>query len=397
MAAGRPLPMALREQRVWGVKERLFERVAAAAAPTTRSTQLLDAAQVCDGIVKGLKHPDWPTDRGSAAAARADAGAADGARRRRAARGRTAQRSRRSAVGWRFTSPRAAIDEVRQRAAFAQCTTLAATTAAALRSSVSAATCGSSVTRGCDQNGVPGRQRLAGEHVEHGMADLARVSAASRSASTTCAPRARLTKPAPRRIDAKTRASNRPRVASVSGSRLTTMSASASAAPTRPCPRTFDGLREPHATVEEMAAEYLAEMRTQRPHGPYFLGSLCAGVYIAAAMARSLREAGETVLPLLLLDPPNSVLHRGYSQLTEQEFVDKMKARRAKGHTAGPTENPAYMQAVIRTAMAFEHAIANHRPVPYDGPVYVLSSRQRMQGQDPLNLEAHLYRPVQTL
>ena len=27
MAAGRPLPMALREQRVWGLKERLFERV----------------------------------------------------------------------------------------------------------------------------------------------------------------------------------------------------------------------------------------------------------------------------------------------------------------------------------------------------------------------------------
>ena len=27
MAAGRPLPMALREQRVWGLRERLFERV----------------------------------------------------------------------------------------------------------------------------------------------------------------------------------------------------------------------------------------------------------------------------------------------------------------------------------------------------------------------------------
>ena len=55
------------------------------------------------------------------------------------------------------------------------------------------------------------------------------------------------------------------------------------------------------------------------------------------------------------------------------------------------------MQAVIRTAMAFEHAIANHRPVPYDGPVYVLSSRQRMQGQDPLDLRRIFHRPVQTL
>jgi DNA polymerase-3 subunit delta len=24
--------------------------------------QLLHAAQVCDGLVKGLRHPDWPTD-----------------------------------------------------------------------------------------------------------------------------------------------------------------------------------------------------------------------------------------------------------------------------------------------------------------------------------------------
>ena len=36
----------------------------------------------------------------------------------------------------------------------------------------------------------------------------------------------------------------------------------------------------------------------------------------------------------------------------------------------------------MRTALAFEHAIARHRPVPYDGPVYMLSSRQRMGAVD---------------
>jgi len=150
--------------------------------------------------------------------------------------------------------------------------------------------------------------------------------------------------------------------------------------------RGLDGLREPHATIEDMAADYLGELRKQRPHGPYFLGALCAGVYIATLMARSLRDAGESVLPLLLLDPPNSVAHRGYSQLTEQQFVNKMKARRAKGNTAGPVDDPAYMKALMHTAMAFERAIADHRPLPYDGPVYVLSSRQRMFGGDPLAL-----------
>lgn len=146
--------------------------------------------------------------------------------------------------------------------------------------------------------------------------------------------------------------------------------------------RGLDGLHDPHLTVEDMAAEYLGEMRKQRPSGPYFLGALCAGAYIAAVMARSLRDAGETVLPLLLLDPPNSLPQGGYTQLSEEQFVSKMRARRAQGRTAGPVDHPAYMKALIRTALAFERAIARFRPQPYDGPVYMLSSRQRMQGMD---------------
>ncbi len=59
--AGRPLPLALREARVWGLKEKLFER----ALPQLADHQLahwLQAAQVCDGLVKGLRHPGWPAE-----------------------------------------------------------------------------------------------------------------------------------------------------------------------------------------------------------------------------------------------------------------------------------------------------------------------------------------------
>ena len=150
--------------------------------------------------------------------------------------------------------------------------------------------------------------------------------------------------------------------------------------------RGLDGVSAPHVSVDDMAAEYLAEMRKVRARGPYFLGSLCAGVYVVASMARALRAAGEDVLPLLLLDPPNSVSQPGYWQISEDEFVAKMQARHARGTTAGPTEDPAYMQAVIRTTAAFEQAIAKHRPLPYDGAVYVLSSHHRMQRDDPLAL-----------
>ena len=57
--AGRPMPMALRENRVWGVKEKLFERVLPQISDTTLAN-LLHAAHKVDGIVKGLKQPDWP-------------------------------------------------------------------------------------------------------------------------------------------------------------------------------------------------------------------------------------------------------------------------------------------------------------------------------------------------
>jgi DNA polymerase-3 subunit delta len=58
---GRPMPMALREQRVWGVKERLFERVLPRLSEATLA-ELLQSAHLVDGIVKGLKQPDWPTN-----------------------------------------------------------------------------------------------------------------------------------------------------------------------------------------------------------------------------------------------------------------------------------------------------------------------------------------------
>ncbi|MGH6626193.1 MAG: DNA polymerase III subunit delta [Burkholderiaceae bacterium] len=61
MNAGRPLPLALREQRIWGAKERLFERVLPRLSDATLAN-LLQAAHQVDGIVKGLKVPDWPTD-----------------------------------------------------------------------------------------------------------------------------------------------------------------------------------------------------------------------------------------------------------------------------------------------------------------------------------------------
>ena len=61
VAQGRALPVALREQRIWGARERLFER-ALARLDAAGLARLIEAASICDGVVKGLKHPQWPLD-----------------------------------------------------------------------------------------------------------------------------------------------------------------------------------------------------------------------------------------------------------------------------------------------------------------------------------------------
>jgi DNA polymerase III subunit delta len=59
--AGQPMPMAMREARAWGFKEKLFERVLP-QLKTNGLARLVSDASECDGVVKGLLHPQWPAD-----------------------------------------------------------------------------------------------------------------------------------------------------------------------------------------------------------------------------------------------------------------------------------------------------------------------------------------------
>lgn len=147
--------------------------------------------------------------------------------------------------------------------------------------------------------------------------------------------------------------------------------------------RGLDGLAPPHATVEAMADEYVAALRVVQPRGPYLIVALCAGAYVASVIARLLDRAGETVLPLLLLDPPGELRYSGYAELGEERFTARMAARRAMGRNAGPADDPAYARSLWKVAQAFDAALAAHRPQPWAGPVYMLSSRQRIGGTWP--------------
>ena len=77
--------------------------------------------------------------------------------------------------------------------------------------------------------------------------------------------------------------------------------------------RGSDGSAAPHESVPEMVADYVAEIRTRQPHGPYLLGGECVGGVIAYEMARLLESQGEKVALLALLDtgrPTRGALRR---------------------------------------------------------------------------------------
>ena len=67
-------------------------------------------------------------------------------------------------------------------------------------------------------------------------------------------------------------------------------------------PRRLPGIALAHASLEDMAACYVEQIRKVQAHGPYRLGGMCAGGVIAYAMAAQLRGLGEDVEVVLILD-----------------------------------------------------------------------------------------------
>lgn len=64
------------------------------------------------------------------------------------------------------------------------------------------------------------------------------------------------------------------------------------------------GGESPHESFEEMAQDYLVELRSMQPAGPYTIGGFSGGGMVAYEMVRQLEQDGETVSLLVLLDTP---------------------------------------------------------------------------------------------
>jgi len=90
------------------------------------------------------------------------------------------------------------------------------------------------------------------------------------------------------------------------------------------------GDQAPHETFEEMASDYIRELRTVQPKGPYLLGGFSGGGITAFEIAKQLRAEGEEIGLLVLLDTP-------LPQSPPLSSVDRMSIHRQRLKTEGPS------------------------------------------------------------
>ncbi|MEO6995118.1 MAG: amino acid adenylation domain-containing protein [Lacunisphaera sp.] len=112
--------------------------------------------------------------------------------------------------------------------------------------------------------------------------------------------------------------------------------------------RGLDGKSEPLRTIEAMAESYLANVRAVQPHGPYLLGGYCLGGTVAYEMAHLLRQRGEEVNLVAMLDTYN------FSRALKVSFIGYL-AEKIKFHLANfaklrPGDMWAYLLEKARVA-----------------------------------------------
>lgn len=164
----------------------------------------------------------------------------------------------------------------------------------------------------------------------------------------------------------------------------------------------FFGFRSgaaPHV-VDELSARNVREMRAVQPRGPYLLVGECVGGILAHAMARKLRETGEDVALLALLDTPfpspfRRLLHA--FRWVRAPWGDNL-FRRLRHHwtvlrTLEPPRRGVYTAEKVRVAArrfraihgatrqllqrqraSYVGALFASRPTPFDGRIHLVRS-----------------------
>jgi thioesterase domain-containing protein len=102
-------------------------------------------------------------------------------------------------------------------------------------------------------------------------------------------------------------------------------------------PRRMPGIPLAHASIEEMAAFYVDQIRSIQPRGPYLVGGMCAGGVIAYEMAACLKKRGEQIQLVAILDGATPQAAKRTGRLTRQRLSRLEDAMSVAGTSAHST------------------------------------------------------------
>ena len=173
--------------------------------------------------------------------------------------------------------------------------------------------------------------------------------------------------------------------------------------------RGLDGAA-PLTSVEEMAYHYRQAMREVQPAGPYMIGGWSFGGTVAFEMARQIREAGEGVGLLAIIDAGVPRRDGGVPDVPEMDdtefmlylFSEYISLSREEFKLLAPDEQPDYLLKELKGKGLFPpdfgpvearfyfdlakvnfQALLKYTPRPYDGKVTLFRSSERSGFTDP--------------
>jgi thioesterase domain-containing protein/aryl carrier-like protein len=146
--------------------------------------------------------------------------------------------------------------------------------------------------------------------------------------------------------------------------------------------RGLERVEELPASIEEMAADYVEQIRAVQPDGPYHLVGWSFGGVVAQAVAARLQDAGETIDLLAILD--------GYPY---EESGDEPESRRPAGpRRPGPADVPA-LAAVQRVADNNVRLVMDHTPRAFHGDLLLIVATQARPESLPVERAVEIWEP----
>jgi amino acid adenylation domain-containing protein len=122
----------------------------------------------------------------------------------------------------------------------------------------------------------------------------------------------------------------------------------------------YGGASSPRS-VEEMAAEYLDEIRSVQPHGPFYLAGYCFGAIVAFHMAQMLVQQGEDVPVLVMFNGPSPDWIRAQARANRAADLDEGAPR--KRPTGMSRIGSDFVKRPLRE-LVVRSALATGRPIP---------------------------------